>query len=65
MSIKIRFRPPNEPPLQPPQDFSDQLAEPSLCPVAEDARRRSRAVRVRIARSTAGWPERPTADEFY
>ena len=65
MSIKIRVRPPNEPALRSPRDFSDQLAASSLCPSAEDAGRKAKAVRVRIARSTAGWPVRPTADEFY
>ena len=65
MPIKIRIRPPNEPPLRTPRDFSDQLAASSLCPTAEDAGRQAKAVRTRIARSTAGWPVRPTVDEFY
>ena len=65
MSINIRVRPLDEPPLRPSQDFPDQLASPSLCPIVEDAGRKAKAVRVRIARSTAGWNVRPTAEEFY
>lgn len=65
MPIDIRIRPLHEPPLRPPRDFPDQLASPGLCPAANDAGRNARAVRVRIARSTAGWEARPTTEEFY
>ena len=65
MSIKIHVRPLDEPSLRTPREFPDQLASLSLCPAAKDAGRKAKAVRVRIARSTAGWNVRPTAEEFY
>ena len=65
MSPKIRVRPIDEPSLQPAEDFPDELAALGLCPVVEDSERNAKAVRVRIARSTAGWPLRPTAGEFH
>lgn len=65
MPISIRVRPLNQPPLRPARDFPDRLAPPALCPKKEDAGRSARAVRTRIARSTAGWAVRPTAGEFH
>ena len=65
MPIKIRVRPIDEPRLRPAREFSGELASPDLFPCAEDSGRNAKAVRMRIARSAAGWVVRPTSEEFY
>ena len=57
--------------LKPPECFSDERSTDSeleqLCPGLDPARTgpNALAVRVRIARSCAGWQQQPTTEEFY
>ena len=65
MALPVRIRAHDVPALRPPEHFSQELAPPDPLFSAKDTRPQEGAVRGRIARSTAGWRDRPTPAEFH